>query len=210
MIKFAVEKRFSTDIAFTAEIDCAEDAPRSWKLRLAVLWAIKSEANLSEANLSWADLSEANLSEADLSWANLSEANLSEANLSWANLSKANLSWANLSEANLSKADLLVIRGDFWQILLQNQNEVEGLLKAVREGKIDGSVYTGECCCLMGTIANVRGCDVDTLEKNSSRPAERFFMGISEGHTPETNPVSKIVEQWIVEFQTLLNNGDGE
>ena len=174
MIKFNVEKRFSTDIAFTAEIDCAEDAPRSLKLRLAVLWAIKTKADLSEADLSGADLSGADLSGADLSWANLSSANLR------------------------------VIRGDVWQILLQNHHEVDGLLLAVREGRIDGSVYSGECCCLMGTIANVRGCSVETLEKDSCRPAERFFMGISEGDKPENNAVSRMVEQWIVEFQNLI------
>jgi hypothetical protein len=53
---------------------------------------------------SGADLSEANLSGADLSWANLSRADLSRANLSGANLSGANLSWVDLSGANLSVA----------------------------------------------------------------------------------------------------------
>ena len=65
-----------------------------------------SEANLSGANLSGANLSGANLSEAYLSGADLSEANLSEANLSEAYLSGADLSEANLSEANLSGANL--------------------------------------------------------------------------------------------------------
>jgi hypothetical protein len=111
MIKFEIKNRWSGAVQFTAKIDCAEDAPRSVKISLAVKWGIKSGADLSEADLSWADLSEANLSEADLSWADLREANLSGADLSWAdlreaNLSGADLSWADLSEANLRGADL--------------------------------------------------------------------------------------------------------
>ncbi len=93
-------------------------------------YEIKSEADLSEANLSGANLSEANLSgadlyEANLSGANLYGANLSEANLSEADLYEANLSEANLSEANLSEADLYeangIIRLSFshrWEIFL--------------------------------------------------------------------------------------------
>ena len=105
-MQFEVTKRFSPEIAFTAEIDCTEDAPRSWKLRLAVLWAIKVGADLSGADLSGANLSGADLYGANLSGANLSGADLSGANLSGANLYRANLYGANLSGANLSGADL--------------------------------------------------------------------------------------------------------
>jgi uncharacterized protein YjbI with pentapeptide repeats len=64
------------------------------------------EAGLREAKLCWANLSRANLSKASLSRADLSEANLNNANLSGASLFKANLCWANLSEANFSGAYL--------------------------------------------------------------------------------------------------------
>jgi hypothetical protein len=53
---------------------------------LCVEAAIKSEANLEEADLRGANLREANLEEADLRGANLEEANLEEANLRGANL----------------------------------------------------------------------------------------------------------------------------
>ena len=59
------------------------------------------KANLSEANLIWADLIKADLSEANLNWANLSGANLSGANLSGANLIGANLHGADFSNADL-------------------------------------------------------------------------------------------------------------
>ncbi|MBP0020222.1 MAG: pentapeptide repeat-containing protein [Cyanobacteria bacterium SBLK] len=63
-------------------------------------------ANLSHANLSHAKLRSANLSHANLSQAKLRSANLSHANLFNANLSQAKLSHANLFNANLSQAKL--------------------------------------------------------------------------------------------------------
>ena len=121
-----VHNRYTNNVQFTADIDCAENTSDSVKLGLAVLWAVESQANLSDADLSGADLSGAYLSRAylsraylsgaDLSGANLSGAylsraylpgaDLSGANLSCANLSCANLSDANLSDANLSRANL--------------------------------------------------------------------------------------------------------
>jgi len=64
-------------------------------------------ANLRRANLIGADLSDANLSDANLIGANLSDANLIGANLSDANLIGANLRRANLIGANLSDANLI-------------------------------------------------------------------------------------------------------
>src|SRR5690606_29949173 len=101
---------------------------------------------------------------ADLSEANLSKANLSKANLSKANLSKANLSKANLSEANLSKANLSIIKSDLWSILLPAKREISGLKQALIDGKVDGSTYSGQCACLVGTIANIRNCGYGELK----------------------------------------------
>ena len=110
-MRFDILNRWSGAVQFSAEIECDEDQTTSVKLGLAVKVALKSGANLSEADLSRANLSRANLSEADLSgaslsWADLCGADLSGANLSWANLSEADLSRANLSGADLSLADL--------------------------------------------------------------------------------------------------------
>ena len=55
MIKFDIHNRFTGAVQFTAEIECEETALRSVKIGLAVRWAIKNEANLSEANLYGAD-----------------------------------------------------------------------------------------------------------------------------------------------------------
>jgi len=110
-MKIDILNRFNASVMFTANIECADDAPLSIKIGLAIKIAVKANANLSGANLSganlyWANLSKANLSEADLSGANLYGANLSKANLSEADLSGANLYWANLSKADLSGANL--------------------------------------------------------------------------------------------------------
>lgn len=107
---------------------------------------------------------------------------------------------ANLSEADLSEADLSGIKKDVFEILSTAPNEAQGVLDALKEGRVDGSAYTGHCACLVGTIANVRGVDVDDLEQDSDRPAERWLMGIKEGDTPETNPVSAIAAEWVQEW----------
>ena len=162
-----------------------------------------SGANLYGANLSGADLSGANLSGANLYGANLSSANLSGANLRSADLRGANLYGANLSSADLSGADLTVIRDDLWAVLSSAPLETIGLIASLNDGTIDGSTYEGECACLVGTISKIRKVDYKNmrlLKPNSSRPIERFFMGIKKGDTPETNQFSKLAVEWCEEW----------
>ena len=157
-------------------------------------------ANLRGADLSGADLSGAYLSGAYLRNANLRGAYLSGADLSGAYLSGAYLSGADLSGAYLSGAYLLPIKADFIEVISQAPREVPALIEALKAGRVDGSTYSGECACLVGTIANARGINVDSSElgipKDSSRPVERFFMAIRKGDTPETNPASKLALEW--------------
>lgn len=209
MIKFDIRNRWSGRVQFTAEIDCDEGTPLRVKIGLAAKWAFKSGAdlrgaNLSGANLRGADLSAADLSDADLRGAYLRGAYLRAANLRGANLSGAYLSAADLSGANLRGANLSGARNDFWDVLLRAQPEVPELLAALRKGRIDGSTYTGECACLAGTIANTRHVHYAELGfADAQRPIERLFLCIRKGDTPDTNPVAKIVEGWIEEFQRL-------
>ena len=63
-MKFEVKNRFTGEVRFTAEIDCAEDAPVSIKLGLAVKWAVKTDANLAGADLADAYLAGAYLADA--------------------------------------------------------------------------------------------------------------------------------------------------
>ena len=185
-----------------------------------------SGANLRKAYLAGADLSETNLCKADLGVADLTGANLRKARLRRANLAKADLTWADLSGAdlrgailtraslsradfrgsNLAEADLTEIRADVFDIISLAQNEIAGLRLAVVKGRINGSSYSGPCACLVGTIAILQSRSfrcVPGIPIDAARPAERFFMGIGEGNTPETNPVSAIVLGWIDEFTAL-------
>ena len=133
--------------------------------------------------------------------------NLDGASLVGANLVGANLDGASLVGANLDGASLDSIRNDFWDVLIRARHEIPELRKHLVEGKVDGSVYEGECACLVGTIANIKHCKYDeikALKPDSTRPIECFFMGIKTGDTPETNQISKIVVGWIDEFESLL------
>jgi hypothetical protein len=162
-----------------------------------------SDAYLSGAYLSGADLSGADLSDAYLSGADLSDANLSGADLSDANLSHAYLSGADLSDANLSDANLSDAKDDFFKVLDATPTEVPALLETLRSGRVDGSTYEGECACLVGTIAKARGVNprsIPNLVPDSNRPAERLFLAIRRGDTPENHPIAKIVEDWIGEW----------
>jgi hypothetical protein len=75
-----------------------------------------------------------------------------------ANLVDADLVGADLRSADLVDADLVFVRDDLWAVLSAAPAEVPTLLAKVRAGEVDGSVYEGVCACLLGTIANARGC----------------------------------------------------
>jgi len=142
-----------------------------------------------------------------LDGAYLDGANLRGAYLGGANLRGAYLRGAYLDGAYLEGALWEGIQDDIYDILASAPAEVPGLLAALKAGQIDGSTYTGDCACLVGTIAKVRGCDYSALagiRPDSSRPAERFFAAINPGDTPENHPLAKFAEQWIESW--LLSN----
>lgn len=105
MIHFDVHNRFTRKVQFTAEIDCTEDAPRSVKLRHAILWAIENDADLNgtslrDADLSGIDLRNADLSDTDLRDVNFCGANLNDSDFRGTDLRRANFIGANLRGAN--------------------------------------------------------------------------------------------------------------
>ena len=113
----------------------------------------------------------------------------------------------DLYRASLDGARLDFFKNDLWAILLRVPHEINGLVLALEAGRVDGSVYEGECACLVGTIANVRGCkysEIPGLEPNSGRPAEQWFMGIRKGDTPDKSAVVKLTMSWIEEFVALM------
>ena len=164
-----------------------------------------SGADLSGADLSGADLSGADLSGADLSGADLSGADLSGADLSGAKLSGADLSGADLSGAKLSGAKLREYSACLWMTLTQNPHEVPALIDALKNGRVDGSQYEGECACLVGTIAKSKGVSHRTLHYRASDPSEQWFSMIRPGDTPDKDTgggfAAKMALQWIADWQ---------
>lgn len=180
------------------------------------------EADLRDANLSGADLRRADLSGADLCGADLrlarlaltvlcgadlAEANLTGADLTGASLSRANLSGAHLSGPALRAADTAVIRDDLYEVLTAARGEVPALKRALREGRVDGSLYDGPCACLIGTIANARQCRAEALGQqhpalklDEERPAERWFLAI-EPDMAETHAIVALTLDWIRQWE---------
>jgi hypothetical protein len=166
-------------------------------------------ANLTDANLRGADLTDADLRDANLTYANLTDADLRRADLRGANLTDANLIGADLARADLRGVDPKIakteeIRGDLFKVLSVAKEEVVFLYDSLIHGKVNGTAYKGECACLVGTIANARHESYKTmsidLRPEAWRPAERWFLGIAKGDTPETNPISALTKTWIEEW----------
>jgi hypothetical protein len=157
-------------------------------------------ANLTGADLTGADLTGADLTGADLYRANLIGADLYRANLIGADLTGADLTGADLNEADLSEADLSAIRDDVLALLATAPHEVEGLRHVLVDGRVNGLLYEGDCSCLVGTIAKIKGCNYELLSPNSNRQAERWALAIQPGHTPANSQIVAITVGWIDEF----------
>lgn len=114
-------------------------------------------------------------------------------------------------DANLRGANLQPFRDDLFAVLSAAPAEVPALLAAVREGRIDGSCYEGECACLVGTIAKARGVDYESLgpllRPNSGRPAEVWFTLLKPGDT--TSEPVKLAEGWIADWLARMQAAFG-
>ena len=188
-MKIEITHRYTGSVLFSFETD---------SIKVALEAAVKSGANLDGANLVRANLDGANLDGANLDGANLYGANLYGANLDGANLYGANLYGANLDERTLNR-----FRDDVWAVLSAAPAEVPGLIAALKAGTVEGSSYEGDCACLVGTIAKVRGCGykaLGTLKPDSSRMAEQWFLGIHKGDTPETSKAAKLAHDWATQW----------
>ncbi|MFJ6322301.1 MULTISPECIES: pentapeptide repeat-containing protein [unclassified Rhizobium] len=212
MMKIEIKSRWDDTVLYAAEVEADENTPNSILLRLAILAAIEAKADLSSADLSYADLSYANLRSADLRYADLRSADLRYADLRYANLRSADLRYANLrsadlSSADLSYADLRSFKADLWMTLTQNRHEVPALVAALRDGRVDGSTYEGECACLVGTIANAKNVYYEVLDHGASNPAEQWFAMIRKGDKPEDDSAggfaSKMALEWATEWCVL-------
>ena len=165
---------------------------------------VTGEGGGVRADLTGANLGGAYLTGANLGGAYLTGADLTGAYLGGANLGGAYLGGANLTGADLTGANLRVIRDDVRALLDAAPAEVPALMEALRGGRFDGTLYEGDCACLVGTLANARHKDyrdLKGLRPDASRPAERWALAIGQGDTPETNQVAAITAGWIEEWQ---------
>ena len=232
--KFAIRNRWTNAVQFEAEIECAPDAPLSWKLRLAVLWARLNGANLRGSDLRCSNLSDSNLRGSDLRCSDLRDSDLSgsdlrgcnlrgsdlrgsdlrysnlrDSDLRGCNLSGSDLSGSDLRCSDLRDSDLRPFKADLWMTLSQARAEVPAFIAALREGRVDGSQYEGECACLVGTLANARGAPYHDAfpDCDADNPAEQWFLMIRKGDKPGDDTgggfaAGKALE-WALEYCAL-------
>jgi hypothetical protein len=175
----------------------------------SLVGASLDNASLDGARLVGARLDGARLVGASLDGACLDGARLDGARLDNASLDGACLDGARLDGARLDGACLDPIKFDLWAVLVYTPHEARGLLAAIKEGRINGTAYEGKCACLVGTLANERHCNyeaIDGLKPNSYRPAERFFLAIKTGDTPETSQFSALAAKWVEEWITRMES----
>lgn len=167
-----------------------------------------SESCLLSANFHIADLQNVEMINTDLRYADLSFANLTGVDLTSAVLSSVNLDGCSSVQDFVKEA-----KEDIFRVLACAPEEAEVVLRALEEGRIDGSSYTGSCACLIGTIANAKGLDItevpyqdldeprgQRIERNSESPAETFFEDILPGQTPNNSIKCALVAGWVKEF----------
>lgn len=100
------------------------------------------------------------------------------------------------------------MRADVRAVLDEAPREVRHVLSALQEGRVDGTKYAGPCACLIGTIANARGCVVSQLGISYGmrgmgggwRYAEVFFQMIRQHDTPENNLAARLAAAWVQEW----------
>jgi len=177
-MKFEIESRWTGEVLFSLETE---------SLKLCVVTAV-----VSGANLQGADLYDADLYDADLRGANLYGADLRGANLYGANLYGADLRGANLRGANLYGADL---RGAD----LQGAKDADLVLARTSIVPEEGA-FVGYKKLAGGVIAKlIIPHDAKRLNAIGSRKcrAEKVFVLEGEGVSRHDNKTKYAPETWV-------------
>ncbi len=102
------------------------------------------------------------------------------------------------------RGDLRFVRADYFAILCGAHREVPSLLRALRDGKVNGSTYEGACACLVGTLENAGATG---LPHAPSSPAELWFAPIKPNTVPgedsEAGYRAQRALEWALEYCRL-------
>ncbi len=85
----------------------------------------------------------------------------------------------------------------------ESQFVCDTLYRGLMDGRQYGSIES--CGCFLGSAAKKARLSVDDfckklgIKKNADSPAEKWFMGVSVGDTPENNYAAKKGVEWIEE-----------
>jgi hypothetical protein len=90
---------------------------------------------------------------------------------------------------------------------LMGIDESSFVIDTIARGLMNGREYgtVKSCGCLLGTAAKKAGqsveayCAARKIVKDSDSPAERWFLAVSIGDTPENNDAAKMGVKWISE-----------
>lgn len=184
------------------------DDEAEW-VKKAVERLIRMGMNLADLTSRGVDLPDSGLAGTDFTAADAADTKHARAKLTGTDRARADLTCTGFTGRNLRDANLEAIRKDLWAVLSLASREVPAIRAALVEGRVDGGSYYGKCACLLGTIANARGCDVyslGSLGPAPDRPIEHFFLGIDRGDTPQTSPIAELVVEWIDEWRARKEN----
>lgn len=104
---------------------------------------------------------------------------------------------------DLSEFDVSSIRSAYFDTLSMSLGAADFILDQIRKGKIDGRSYEGECCCVLGKIAqhdkvSWKQGPIKADPLNSI--VERFTQAIRPGDKPANSRFCKALETWTVEW----------
>lgn len=93
---------------------------------------------------------------------------------------------------------------DLFMVLDKAPNEAKGVLQALHDGRVDGTVWQeGNCGCLIGTIGTLQ-CreydDIPNIDHTNYDDIQDWFEEIHGGDTPADNEYSAKVAEWIEEW----------
>ncbi len=163
--------------------------------------AVFDRADLSGVQFIDCDLSEAQFADA------AGHATFENCRLSKTNFTDMDAQGASFPGSDLSEADFFEIKASLYAVLSQAEDAIPRIIEVVKNGTFNGNnyyfgpdSYGPSGMCLLGYIAQHRGVnfwEFEGIPATGCSPIERWLMAIFVDDTPETNPVSQQLLNWI-------------